>query len=177
LIFEKIRQEIEMNKSYFTVALAVLLSCFLAVSADAQSKSKEKIAKEGGGIEGLRVGKSTMADVVKKYGKNYQSKNFGKYSTAISYPKLGLAFYMCQTDKRKEIFDIEMRAPFAVKTSKGIILGKSTLDEVYKAYGKNKDGLEYKGVSFFYANYKGKKVVTVIDIVENSGIRQCKENK
>ncbi|MEP6902910.1 MAG: hypothetical protein ABJA66_14245 [Actinomycetota bacterium] len=168
-----------MNKSCFTIALAVLLNCFLMVSTEAQSKPKDKlnIAKEGGGIEGLRVGKSTMTDVVKKYGKNYQSKNFGKYSTAISYPKLGLAFYMCQTDKRKEIFDIEMRAPFAVKTSKGITLGKSNLDDVYKVYGKSKDGLEYKGVNFFYAKFRGKNTVTVIDIVENSGIKQCKENK
>ena len=58
-----------------------------------------------------------------------------------------------------------------------MILGKSTLEDIYKIYGRSSDGLEYKGVSFFYANYKGKKTVTVIDIVENGGIRQCKENK
>lgn len=176
-----------MKKSYAAVALAILTSCFLIVSdANAQSKKpmptpkpaeKLKVAREGVGIEGLRVGSSTMADVVKKFGKNYKTRKYGKYSTAISYPKFGLAFYMCQTDAKKQIFDIEMRAPYKVKTGKGVILGKSTLQDIEKIYGKSKDGLEYRGVSFFYANFKGKKTVTVIDIVENSGIRQCSENK
>lgn len=174
-----------MKKSYFTVALTVLISCFLVVSAEAQSKTKDKtkektsskikVAKEGVGVEGIRVGSSTTADVIKKFGKSYQTKKYGKYSTALVYPKLGLAFYSCQADNKKQIFDIEMRAPFQVKTSKGIVLGKSTLEDIHKIYGKKKEGLEYKGVSFFYANFKGKKTVTVIDIVENSGIRQCKE--
>ncbi|HQU85393.1 MAG TPA: hypothetical protein PKY59_19790 [Pyrinomonadaceae bacterium] len=174
-----------MKKSCFTIALTILVSCFLVVSAEAQSKTKDKtkektsdkvkVAKEGVGIDGIRVGKSTTADVIKKYGKSYQTKKYGKYSQAVIYPKLGLAFYSCQADKKNEVFDIEMRAPFQVKTAKGIVLGKSTLEDIQKVYGKKKDGLEYKGVSFFYANYKGKKTVTVIDIVENSGIRQCKE--
>lgn len=174
-----------MKKSCFTIALTILVSCFLVVSAEAQSKIKDKtkektsdkvkVAKEGVGIDGIRVGKSTSADVIKKYGKSYQTKKYGKYSQAVIYPKFGLAFYSCQADKKNEVFDIEMRAPFQVKTAKGIVLGKSTLEDIQKIYGKKKDGLEYKGVSFFYANYKGKKTVTVIDIVENSGIRQCKE--
>ncbi len=172
-----------MKKSYKALALAVLISCFLIISdANGQNKTpkpaeKMKVAREGVGIENLRVGVSTMADVVKKFGKNYKSSNYGKYSTAISYPKFGLAFYMCQADKNKQIFDIEIRAPYQVKTGKGIVLGKSTLQDIEKIYGKSKDGLEYRGVSFYYANVKGKKTVTVIDIVENSGIRQCKENK
>jgi Domain of unknown function (DUF4309) len=172
-----------MKKGCFAVALAILISCFLAVSeAKAQTKKpkpteKIKVAKEGIGIEGLRVGSSTMKDVAKKFGKNYKWTAFKKYSYQMAYPKLGLAFYMCQSDKNKQIFDIEMRAPYQVKTGKGIVLGKSTLQDIEKIYGKSKDGLEYRGVSFYYANVKGKKTVTVIDIVENAGIRQCSENK
>jgi hypothetical protein len=178
-----------MKKGYFAVALAILISCFLTVSeAKAQNKKpkptptpkpteKLKVAKEGVGIEGLRVGSSTMKDVAKKFGKNYKWTAFKKYSYQMAYQKLGLAFYMCQSDKNKQIFDIEMRAPYQVKTGKGIILGKSTLQDIEKIYGKSKDGLEYRGVSFYYANVKSKKTVTVIDIVENSGIRQCKEEK
>jgi hypothetical protein len=168
-----------MKKGYLTVALAVLVSCFLTVSAaNAQSTKqtdKVTVVKEGVGFAGIRVGKSTMADIVKKFGKDYKWTAHKKYSFQMTYAKLGLAFYMCQTDKRKEIFDIEIRAPFQAKTGKGVVLGKSTLEEIYKTYGKTADGLQYRGVSFFYANYKGKKTVTVIDIVENSGIRQCKE--
>ncbi len=169
-----------MKKSYFVLALAVLVSCFSAVSeTDAQSKkqtNKVKIVREGVGFDGLVVGKSTMADVAKRLGKDYKLKTHKKYSYQMIYPN-GLSFYVCQSDKRKQIFDIEIRVPFEAKTSKGITLGKSTKEDIQKIYGKTADGgLQYRGVSFFYANYKGKKVVTVIDIVENSGIRQCKEN-
>ena len=173
-----------MKKITFSLILIFLINSFSVISTDAQRKKPTvkktetyKTAREGVGIDGVTVGISTMADVVKKFGKNYVKKSYGKYSNSLNYSKLGLAFYYCQADKSKEIFDIEIRAPYKAKTSKGVILGKSTLEEIYKIYGRSNDGLEYKGVSFFYANYKGKKTVTVIDIVENGGIRQCKENK
>ena len=168
-----------MKKSCFQVALAIWVSCFLMFSiAEAQNKkqtNKTKVVQEGVGFDGIRVGKSTQADVIKKFGKNYKLKTHKKYSYQMIYPN-GVSFYICQTDKRKQIFDIELRAPFETRTSKGITLGKSTLDDIYKIYGRNRDGgLQYRGVNFYYANYKGKKVVTVIDIVENAGIRQCEE--
>ncbi len=173
-----------MKKIFFQIISVSLVCCIFVSLTEAQRKKPTvkkaetyKIAREGVGIEGIVVGRSTVADVIKKLGKNYVKKTYEKWSFSINYSKLGLAFYYCQTDKSKEIFDIEIRAPYKAKTSKGVILGKSTLEDIYKIYGKSKDGLEYKGVSFFYANYKGKKTVTVIDIVENSGIRQCKENK
>lgn len=131
-----------------------------------------KIVKEGVGFNGIAVGKSTIKDVEKKFGKGYKLIKHKKYSTQMQYPN-GLSFYACQSDKNGEIFDIEIKQPYKVKTSKGIVLGKSTLEDINKIYGKSKDGLEYRGVSFFYSNFKGKKTVTVIDIVENSGIRQC----
>lgn len=169
-----------MKTSYLKVALAILTGCCLAVSVTNAQKSKQtnkvSVVKEGVGFNGIKVGKSTMADVAKTFGKNYKLKTHKKYSYQMIYPG-GLSFYYCYADKRKEIFDIEMRAPFQAKTGKGVTLGTSTLDEIYKIYGKSKDGLEYRGVSFFYANFKGKKTVTVIDIVENSGIRQCQESK
>jgi hypothetical protein len=167
-----------MKKSYFRVALAICISCFLMFSvAEAQKKqaNKIKVVKEGAGFDGITVGKSTQADVIKKFGKGYKLKTHKKYSYQMIYPN-GISFYICQTDKRKQIFDIELRAPFEARTSKGITLGKSTLEDIYKIYGRNRDGgLQYLGVNFYYANNKGKKVVTVIDIVENSGIRQCEE--
>ena len=170
-----------MKKSYFTLAFAALIGCVLAVSAaDAQSTkqaNKAKVVKEGVGFDGIAVGKSTQADVVRKFGKNYKFKTHKKYSYQMIYPG-GLSFYICQSDKRQQIFDIELRAPFEAKTSKGIILGKSTLDDIYKIYGRNRDGgLQYRGVSFFYVKNKGKKTVKVIDIVESSGIRQCEVKK
>ncbi len=165
-----------MKKGYLMMALAVLVSCFLAVSVTNAQGTKQTVVKEGVGFNGIAVGKSTMADVAKKFGKDYKLKNHKKYSSQMIYPN-GVSFYYCYADKRKVIFDIEIRAPFQAKTSKGITLGKSTLEDIYKVYGKTADGLQYRGVSFFYVNNKGKKTVTVIDIVENSGIRQCTESK
>jgi hypothetical protein len=175
-----------MKKIFFQIISASLICCVFVGLTEAQTKKPKvvkesenyKIVREGVGLEGIVVGRSTVADVVKKFGKNYAKKTYGKYSHSINFSKLGLAFYYCQTDKTQEIFNIEIRAPYKAKTGKGIILGKSTLADIYKIYGKNRDGsLQYEGVNFFYANFRGKKTVTVIDIVEKDGIRQCKENK
>lgn len=178
--------------------ISILLICCVFFSlVEAQNKKKPtkpttkkptenyKIAREGAGIEGITVGSSTADSVIKKFGKNYVKQTHGKYSFAISYPKLGIVFYYCQTDKSKEIFDIELRSPYKAKTSKGIILGKSTVADVKKIYGKSLgqaagekgEDLEYRGVSFYYGTISGKKIITVIDIVEAGGIRQCKEAK
>ena len=158
------------NKILF---LIILLFAGFAISAEAQTV---KTAKEGVGVEGIRVGKSTRSDVIRRFGKNFKIIKNGSYSTQLKY-KNGLSFYFCQSDKKQQIFDIEMRAPYRAKTSKGIELSKSTISDIRRIYGKSKKGLRYRGVEFYYAKVKGKQVVTVIDIVENSGLRQCKENK
>ena len=174
-----------MNKSYLAGVLMVLIGCFSPgaeaqrtkqtnkPTADTKQANTIKVAREGVGFGGVVVGKSTQADVIKKFGKDYKLKTHKKYSLQMVYAN-GLSFYICQSDKRKQVFDIELRVPFEAKTSRGIVLGKSTREDIEKIYGKQADGgLQYRGVSFFYAPYKGKKTVTVIDIVENSGIRQC----
>lgn len=168
-----------MQKGCLT--LAVLICGLFSITADAQNKNKQskssyKIAKEGIGVEGITVGKSDKKDVEKKIGKSYGWIKNGKYSFQMKY-KTGLSFYICQLDKQQEIFDIEIRAPYKAKTSKGIKLRESTLEEVEKIYGKAKKGLRYRGVEFYYNKIRGKNIVTVIDIVEPTGLRQCEENK
>jgi hypothetical protein len=160
---------------------AVLICGSFSDTAIAQSKNKQtkesyKIAKEGVGVEGIAVGRSTKRDVERKFGKSYKCQKNGKYSFQMTY-KNGLSFYLCQADKREEIFDIEMRSPYKVKTSKGVILRQTSLEEIKKIYGKAKTGLRYRGIEFYYTKIKGKNIVTVIDIVEPTGLRQCKENK
>lgn len=164
-----------MKKSYLRVALAILVSSFLPFSiAEAQTTKKVKVVREGVGFDGITVGRSSENDVIRKFGKNFKLKKHRKYSYQMIYPN-GVSFYYCQADKRKQIFDIELRAPFEAQTSRGITIGKSTLEDIYRIYGKKKsdEGLQYRGVSFYYKKSKGKNIVTVIDIVENSGIRQC----
>ena len=167
-----------MKKSYLRVALAIWVSCFLPFSiAEAQStKQKLKVVREGVGFDGIVVGRSSDKDVIKRFGKPVELKKHRKYSYQMIYPN-GVSFYYCQSDKRKQIFDIELREPFAAKTFRGITLGKSTLEEIYRIYGKKAkdEGLQYRGVSFYYKKRSGKNIVTVIDIVENNGIRQCDE--
>lgn len=171
-----------MKKSYLTVALAILVSSFLPFSiAEAQeqsTKQKVKVVREGVGFDGITVGRSTENDVIRKFGKDFKLKKHKKYSAQMIYPN-GMSFYYCQSDKRRQIFDIELRAPFEARTSRGITIGKSTLEDIYRIYGKKKpeEGLQYRGVSFYYKKSKGKNIVTVIDIVENRGIRQCDESK
>jgi hypothetical protein len=161
--------------------LLILGLFLLSISVNAQTKPKSQenynLIKEGKGMSGITIGRSSMDDVIKKFGKEYKWIVNKKYSYQMNYYKLGLAFYICQSDKRKQIFVIEIKSPYKAKTPKGIILGKSTLEDVHKKYGKLKSGTEYRGVSFYYNNIGGKNIITGIDVTENSGIRQCRAAK
>ncbi len=157
---------------FFLVILLLIGSLFLPASA----QKKYKIAKAGVGVDGLRVGRSTRADVIRKYGRNFVTKKHGRYSAQMIYSS-GMSFYYCQRDRQQEIFDIELRAPARVKTSKGIVLSKSTVREARKKYGKPRRGLQFRGIEFYYAKYRGRNVISVIDIVENRGMRDCDKYK
>lgn len=163
-----------MRRKHLSIILTMLISGFISTSVNAQEKVN--IVKEGVGIGKLKVGASTKKDVEKEFGKKYKWVTNKKYSYQMIYPN-GVSFYICQTDKRQEIFDIEIRAPYQAKTSRGITLRQSTLDDVKKIYGTAKKGLRYQGIEFYYQKIGGKNVVTVIDVVEKSGLRQCTENK
>ncbi|MCB1025023.1 MAG: hypothetical protein KDB79_11560 [Acidobacteria bacterium] len=161
------------SKISFLVLVVLLFGSLTVSSAQQGGRAGLKIVKEGVGFDGLRVGRSTRSDIIRKYGRDFRFLKNGKYSYQMKY-KNGLSFYYCQSDKVQQIFDIEIRAPFKAKTSKGITLSKSTVSDVRRIYGKAKKGLRYRGVEFYYAEYRGKNVVSVIDIVESKGLRQCK---
>ncbi len=161
--------------------LFLLLFLLSISSVFAQNKPKAQenynIIKEGKGMSGITIGKSSMDDVIKKFGKEYKWIVNKKYSYQMNYYRLGIAFYICQSDKRKEVFVLEIKKPYKAKTSKGIILGKSTAEDIKRIYGKPLSGLEYRGISFYYNKVAGKNIVTEIDVTENRGIRQCKAVK
>ena len=138
---------------------------------------KANVVKEGVGIEGIKVGRSTSADVIKKFGKRYRREVNKKYSEQLTYDKRGLSFYFCQSDKKKEIFLIEIKSPYKAKTARGVTLGKSTKEETEKIYGKPREGFQYKGINFYYNKYGKKNLISEIDVLENSGVRQCKGSK
>jgi hypothetical protein len=163
-----------MKRNFFLLIFAALIGFSSSAAVEAQ---KLNVINEGVGIEGIVVGKSTMTDVEKKFGKDYDWITNKKYSYQMTYTKLGLSFYICQADKRKQVFVIEIKPPYRAKTSRNVVLGQSTVEDIEKVYGKLKSGLEYRGISFYYNRVGKRRVVSTIDVTENSGIRQCRENK
>ncbi|MBC7798122.1 MAG: hypothetical protein H7Z37_14720 [Pyrinomonadaceae bacterium] len=160
--------------------LVLLSIAFISVSVVVHAQKnveKTNVIKEGKGIENISVGKSTMKDVEKRFGAEYKLITNKKYSYQMYYGKSGLSFYTCQLDPKKEIFLIEIKSPYKAKTSKGIELRKSTVEDVEEKYGKPERGLRYKGIYFYYNKINGKQLVTEIDVMENSGIRQCDDFK
>jgi hypothetical protein len=154
--------------------LANYLIIIIAASTLCAAQAKDyKVVKEGVGIEGIRVGKSTAKDVVKTFGGRYRREVNKKYSNQLTYDRLGLSFYYCQSDKKETIFLIEIKSPYPAKTSRGVVLGKSTKEETEKIYGKPRNGFEYRGVNFYYNRYGNRRVISEIDVVENKGLRQC----
>ena len=150
-----------------------MLLLFLPVLVIGQEKQQLNVIKEGVGIEGIKVGRSSAKDVVKRFGKKYRLEVNKKYSKQLTYDRAGLSFYYCQSDKRETVFLIEIKSPYKGRTSRGVTLGRSTKEETEKIYGKPKDGFEYKGINFYYNKYGKRKLISEIDIVENSGLRQC----
>lgn len=136
-----------------------------------------KVIKEGVGIDGISVGRSTSKEVIKKFGKVYRWEINKKYSYQMTYDTAGVSFYFCQNDKTEEIFLIEIKSPYKGKTSRGVTLGKSSLEETKKIYGKPIEGTQYKGIHFYYNRYGNRNLISAIDIVENSGLRQCDAKK
>jgi hypothetical protein len=141
-----------------SILLALSLSLLVAASAalpGLQLTSKQwTYITEGVGIAGILIDKSTAADVVSAFGKKYTVTTHNEYSRSIQYSDLGLSFYYCLKDKQKTIFLIEV---LQGTTSKGIVIGQSTLKDVSDLYGEEDDKnctsgscvYEYKGVQFY----------------------------
>jgi hypothetical protein len=114
------------------------------------ARTRELIS-EGLGVGRIYVGRSTAADVADVYGKNFASLEHGATVAEMLYAQLGLAFYYCPADEKKIIYRIEARAPFEGFTARGIILGKSTVNDVLKAYGRSEPKSAPTNDSWFYA--------------------------
>ena len=136
-------------------------------------KDTAVVATEGVGIPGVTVGRSTAKDVIKKFGTRYRKETNKKYSYQLTYDRAGISFYYCQSDKKQQIFLIEMKPPFKVRTRRGVTLGTSTREETERIYGKPREGMQYPGIHFYYNRYGKRTVISEIDILEKKGIRQC----
>ncbi|EMY77507.1 hypothetical protein LEP1GSC060_3099 [Leptospira weilii serovar Ranarum str. ICFT] len=92
--------------------------------------------QEGIGIPDLLLRKTKFAEVESKFGnqyiKNYLYLNEGEKS--IRYESLGLSLIFRDYEDVL-LKEIGMEPPFRAITSKGIVLGKSTLQEAVSVYG------------------------------------------
>jgi hypothetical protein len=120
--------------------------------------NKETIIKEGKGIKQFIIGKTKEQEIVKKLGNNYERIKHKDYSVEIAYKDIGLSFYFYQNDTTKTIFSIYFSEQFKGKTSKGIVLNLSTMENVIEIYGQpnwmscdecNTWSSEYQGIEFF----------------------------
>ena len=181
-----------------TYNLIAVIVVGLAFASDLPAQNPNEYITEGKSFGNIKIEKSTINDAVSIYGKNYELINHKGYSYEFTYRNLGLSFYVCQADRKKKIFSVEFQSPFKVTTSKGIVLGESTLEDVFRIYGEygeraNSDS-DQKGVFFFVEDeissdqayqpsifeenskelelHKAKKIKR-INLVGKSGLLQC----
>lgn len=135
-------------KRFFIV---VFICCVCFVSAKAQA-----YGEEGVGIAGVTVDKSTLSDVTVTYGEDYKLIEHNKYTYEAKYSN-GLSFWYCYADTNKKIVGLSVTPPYTGITSKGIVVGESTVEDVFRIYGESdptstnaKDtlGFRYNGVHF-----------------------------
>jgi hypothetical protein len=114
----------------------------------------DNIIIDGRGLDSFEIDKTRAKDVIKKLGRQFDEIRYKDYSVQMFYRDLGVSFYYMQGDNTKEIFSIVFSKPFKGKTSKGIILGQSTMDDVVKIYGEP-DWTTCDNCDFWTSEYKG----------------------
>lgn len=136
------------------VAVLLLLTVCLqgaAISRSNQTSSQTGPIKDGIGLGEILIGTSTAGDVAALHGTNYELINKNDYSYRMDYAASQLAFYYCYQDPKKKIFLVEVHDGV---TSKGIVIGKSTMKDVVAIYGRKTGGndfiFEYPGVQFYF---------------------------
>src|SRR4051812_7155000 len=148
-------------KLRFVVRLLLFCLSSLAISpyslALTSSQPETRLIIEGVGVDNIIVGRSVMDDVIKTYGEEYDLIEHNKYSYEIEYEDLGLSFWYRYEDAQKRIFCIAVRPPCKGITSRGIIVGESTLQDILNIYGESEAKTttvtetwfyEYPGVEF-----------------------------
>lgn len=118
------------------LVLTVFL-CASVMSSRGQSQSGYLYVAPGLGIEGISVGYSTKSSVAAKYGDGYELIEHNKYSYEMRYVTKDISFWYRHGDPQQTIFALSVRPDSRAFTSRGIVVGSSTLKDVFKAYGKS----------------------------------------
>lgn len=131
----------------------LLVTSFLCFLCFVSAKAQATYAEEGVGIVGVTVGKSTLPDVTAVYGEDYELIAHDKYSYEARYSN-GLAFWFCQADTAKKIFALMVSPPYFGITGKGIVVGESTIADVFRLYGET-GRLTTEAYETWFFSYKG----------------------
>lgn len=116
---------------YFII---LAISSVLISLNEVDNHSEKHIEIIGGkGFENYQIGKSTVQEVIEKYGNTFEKKDHNRYSTELIYKELGLSFYY-YPEESDTLIGIEFFHPFRGITDKGIILNESKMSEVEVAY-------------------------------------------
>lgn len=124
------------------IILAIALTLFSlpsggpVASAPEPQESRSVYLAAGVGIEGIAVGYSTKDSVTAKYGNDFELITHEVYSYEMRYADRGLSFWYRYSDPAQKIFCIGVRPPCHGFTSRGIVVGSSKLEDVFKAYGE-----------------------------------------
>lgn len=144
------REELRRGLAVLAVLLILVVGFHGPSAAKVQTQTQGPI-KDGIGIGEILIGVSSAADVEARYGTKYELINKKDYSYRMDYADQRLAFYYCYKDEKKRVFLVELHDGV---TSKGIVVGKSTLKDVFTLYGEKVSGgqsyiIEYEGIQFY----------------------------
>jgi hypothetical protein len=134
-----------------------LMILILTVTLLVQPQNPPVYVTAGIGVDGVAVGFSTKNTVTARYGDEYQLVEHNKYSYEMKYEQLGMSFWYRFEDPQQKIFAISVWPKSRGFTAGGIVVGRSTLKDVFDEYGKAEFGttttektwyVEYPGISF-----------------------------
>lgn len=141
------------------ITLSVTFSVFVSL---VPAEGRAVYAAAGLGIDGITVGYSTKNSVTSKYGDDYVLIEHDHYSYEIRYRNTGMSFWYRYEDPEQRIFSIALRPESRAFTGRGIVVGRSSLKDVFNAYGKSDPSttntaetwfFEYQGIKF-HIEYK-----------------------
>lgn len=136
----------------FATLLPLTLT-LLSFSNVFQTEPRAVYVSAGLGVEGITVGYSTKSSVIAKFGKEYALVEHNKYSYEIRYGT-GMSFWYRYDDPEEIIFSIGLGPETHAFTGRGIVVGRSTLQDVFNAYGKSGFFTTSAEESWF-ADYRG----------------------
>ena len=138
--------------------MRLMILFVLSITLLVQSPTSPVYVTAGIGVDGVAVGYSTKNTVTARYGEQYELVEHKQYSYEMKYEDLGLSFWYRFEDTQQKIFAISAWPKSRAFTAGGIVVGRSTLKDVFDAYGKAEIGtttnedkwhVEYPGIGFF----------------------------